>query len=204
MIDVEYVVWDFDGVLNRNVVDGRFVWQDDLEQDTGQSPDAFQKAVFTDVFGEIMRGRVDLLDHIAAWTDHVGYAPGAAAFLEYWFARDALPDERMVMVMEKLAAAGRRQVIATNNEPRRASYIEHEMRFGQRVDRIFSSGRMGCAKPDEEFFETVREALGVAPEQLILVDDSAANVAVAKALGWQAHLFRNLDYSGLEARLGLR
>ncbi len=204
MTDVDYVVWDFDGVLNRNMVEGRFVWQENFERDIGRSLEDFHEAVFTDAFAEIIRGRIDLLDHVAAWTDRVRYAPGAAALLDYWFAKDARPDERMLVVMEKLAAAGRKQAIATNNEARRTAYIENEMNFGQRVEAIFSSGRLGHAKPDRAFFDTVREALGTAPERLLLVDDSAANVAAAEALGWQAHLFRDLDYAGLEARLGFR
>lgn len=203
MIDVDCVVWDFDGVLNRNIVDGRFLWSETLEQDTGHSLESVQAAIFSDAFPEILRGRIDLLDHVAAWAESAGYAPGAAAFLDYWFAKDAQPDPRMLGYMERLAAAGLRQVIATNNEPRRTAYIEREMGFGQRVEAIFSSGRLGCAKPDQEFFDRVRGALGAAPKRLLLIDDSAANVAAAEALGWRAFLFRNLDYPGLEARLGL-
>lgn len=204
MIDVDCVVWDFDGVLNRNMVDGRFVWQEDFERDIRQSLESFQEAIFTDTFPEILRGRIDLLGHVAAWTESVGYAPGAAAILDYWFAKDARPDPRMLENMERLAAAGLQQAIATNNEARRTAYIEQEMGFGRRVEAIFSSGRLGCAKPDREFFDTVREVLGTAAERLLLIDDSAANVAAAEALGWQAFLFRDLDYAGLEARLGLR
>jgi putative hydrolase of the HAD superfamily len=109
--------------------------------------------------------------------------PGAIAFLDYWFARDALPDARMMQIKAGRAARGLRQVIATNNEGRRASYIEHEMEFGQRVEATFSSGRMGPGKPETAFFDTVSKTLGVAADRLILIDDSLANVAAEEGLG---------------------
>ncbi|MEL6242022.1 MAG: HAD family hydrolase [Pseudomonadota bacterium] len=54
--------------------------------------------------------------------------------------------------MQHLNRSNARHVIGTNNERRRAAYIEDQMSFGSLVEQVFASGRIGHAKPDPEFF----------------------------------------------------
>ena len=61
--------------------------------------------------------------------------------------------------------------------------------FGSLVSQIFSSGRIKSAKPDAAFFAHVSDTLKVAPSEILLIDDSATNVRVAKALGWKGFHF---------------
>ena len=60
------IVWDFDGVLNRNVVDGRFIWADRIEADLGIKLDPFSDYIFgSGRIHSIVRGDMDLsLIHI--------------------------------------------------------------------------------------------------------------------------------------------
>ena len=183
------VAWDFDGVLNRNIVDGRFVWADAFETDIGHSLSHFTKTIFKEGFDDVITGKVDLRDHVETWAHEVGYANGADALLSYWFENDALPDKEVGRAMDKLAEQGIRQIIVTNNEARRASYIEREMGFGTRVERVFASGRMGVRKPDPAYFAYVTDALGVEPEQMFLIDDCPKNIPAAIKCGWRAFHF---------------
>jgi HAD superfamily hydrolase (TIGR01509 family) len=50
---------------------------------------------------------------------------------------------------------------------------------------------LGFAKPDPEAFLRASQAAGTQPEQCLFVDDTRANVEAARALGFQAHWFRN-------------
>ena len=197
------LAWDFDGVLNRNIIDGRFVWADGFEADTGQSLDHFTATIFGKAFDEVITGRTDLRERVAAWAADVGYVPGADALLSYWFERDALPDARIGDAMRELSARGVRQIITTNNEPRRARFIETEMGFGTRVERLFASGHMGVRKPDAAFFEQVTDTLGVAPERMFLVDDAACNITAATACGWRAFHFTDQTRTRLGDVLGV-
>lgn len=203
MIDVDCVVWDFDGVVNRNIVDGRFIWSDNLEADLGIPLQLFTNYIFSSKFTDVICGRKDLLEHIGEWIAHSGFGGSAQIILDYWLENDALPDKNVIEIMDQLSATGCRQVIATNNEPRRAHYIGYEMKFGQRVEAIFCSGLLGCAKPDPTFFDAVRKTLGLAADRLVLIDDSATNVAAAEAIGWKGFHFRDYDYASLKKRLGL-
>jgi putative hydrolase of the HAD superfamily len=202
MIDVDYVVWDFDGVLNANIVNGRFIWADHFERDIGASLESFIRAIFNEEFERILCGEKDLLDQVSAWSTAVGCARTAESILRYWFESDSHIDLEMLQILQNVAAAGRKNIIATNNDPRRTLFIENEMEFGARVERVFSSGRMGCLKPDTEFFRQVTDELGVSADRIILIDDSLPNLKAARNLGWQTHHFTG-DYNSLRTRLGL-
>ncbi len=185
---IRCVAWDFDGVLNRNVINGRFVWQDGLAA-FGISQKSFESFMFSDGFWPIMRGEEDLLDRLKRFRKHAGFATEAKELLEFWFEADARPCAQMLALMERAQVAGLRQVIATNNEHRRSAYIENEMGYGARVEKLYSSGRMGVAKPDAAFFRAIEADLGLAPEQILFVDDYRDNVDGAAACGWQVYHF---------------
>lgn len=197
------VAWDFDGVLNRNFIDGRYVWADGFEEDIGQSRDSFERHVFTNDFIDVIVGREDLRDRVQGRINQTGRDWDADTLLAYWFARDARPDLLLLGITEALAQIGVRQVIATNNETRRAHYIEHQMGFGARVEHIFASGRMGVAKPDPVYFARVTETLGTAASDMLLVDDHPLNIEAAMTLGWSAFHFTPETAPNLAAHLPL-
>ena len=186
---IRCIAWDFDGVLNRNVINGRFVWQDGLAA-SGVSQKSFESFMFSDGFWPIMRGEEDLLDRLDRFRKHIGFDASAIELLEFWFEADARPCAQMLALMERAQAAGLRQVIATNNEHRRSSYIEDQMGYGARIEKLYSSGRMGVAKPDAAFFRAIEADLGLAPDQILFVDDYRQNVDGAAACGWQVYHFR--------------
>lgn len=197
---IRCIAWDFDGVLNRNVVDGQFIWQDGLGK-FGIDRLVFEAFMFADGFWPIMRGEEDLLYRLQRFRDHVGFETEAIALLEYWFNADAYPCSQMISLMERVDAAGIRQVIATNNEHRRSSFIENEMGYSKRVEKLFSSGRMGVAKPDPAYFRAIENDLELEPHQILFVDDFKQNIDAAKACGWQVHHFPENGQNELIERL---
>ena len=66
-------------------------------------------------------------------------------------------------------------------------------------DDIVVSGEECVAKPDLRIYEICERRFGRAPQELFFIDDNPANVAAARARGWQAHLFEGPE--GLEAEL---
>ena len=200
-MSIELVVWDFDGVLNANMIGGRFVWADRMQDDLGIDPNAFSDFLFASgLIRAVVRGEHDLLEVCADWLAQNGHAVPARAFLSYWFEQDARPDPAVIAWMQAHPA---RQVIGTNNETHRSAFIETAMGFSRLVERVFSSGRLGVAKPEAGFFEAIEEWSGVAPGRILLVDDSAPNVAAVEARGWQGFHFTEATRAALPERLGL-
>lgn len=54
---------------------------------------------------------------------------------------------------------------------------------------VVVSGAEGVVKPDPEIFHIACRRSGLAPADLLFVDDSAANIAAADALGFHTHHF---------------
>lgn len=193
------IAWDFDGVLNKNVEHGVFVWKRNFERDIGVPEVMFSEFVFrSGRFAEVLIGNRDIRDLVAEWVDHSGCLKSPDEILDYWFEKDALPDTRMIGFLKRAAVAGFRNVIATNNEARRASFIEHEMGFGVHTDRIFAAGPMGVKKPDPQFFRQIQTEMDVSPSYMLLIDDARENTEAASALGWQAFQFEPGAYDALE------
>lgn len=201
---IKAIAWDFDGVLNRSFVDNRFIWQDNFEADIGHSIESFTQLVFQTDFKRILTGQEDVRDRVALWAKTVGYEKSPDSVIDYWFRNEALPDAEVLELMSTLSQHGIRQVIATNNEHRRANYIENDMGFGKRVEHVFASGRIGLAKPDPAFFEHITQALNITPGEMLLVDDHAGNIQAAQQLGWQAFHFTDQTRDQLKATLNLQ
>ncbi|MEO1919466.1 MAG: HAD-IA family hydrolase [Paracoccaceae bacterium] len=198
---IDTIVWDFDGVLNCNMVDGRIVWGDGFEAEFGHSFETFSEMIFADKFSEILIGEMNLMDAVADWAGTVGYHGDLRNILEFWFQSDYNLDNK---VMGWLAASKRsnlRNVMGTNNEAMRTQFIAEDLGFAERMDRIFASGLMGVAKPDEVFFDMVSDELSIEPDAILLIDDRADNIEAAEACGWQVHWFDGQDYAGLQAKL---
>ena len=199
------IAWDFDGVLNANIRDGRFIWSDGFERFTGQSLAVFKEYVFGDNFIPVITGREDVRARVATWARQMGYAPGPDAILDYWFSTDFFPDKQVLSLVDTLCAEGVQNVLATNNERRRVARIAEHKEFGSRMQRIFASGELGVCKPNAEFFDAIGQQLGQEAARLVLVDDSAANVRAAQDCGWNAFHFTSKSRVDLAAWLnGIR
>lgn len=56
---------------------------------------------------------------------------------------------------------------------------------------IVVSGDEKIAKPDPRIFALAAARFGHAPERMLFIDDNAANIAAARALGWHVHHFHD-------------
>lgn len=194
------IAWDFDGVLNRNVIDGRFIWSDTFEQDLGLPLSSFTSYVFEEGrFREVLWGRGDLRALVQDWLNLEETTLTADAFLRYWFERDAHPDAEVLGWVDRLTDT---QVIATNNEAHRARFLWEDMGFSRRMTHLFAAGPMKAAKPDASFFQQIETWAGPTAE-LLLIDDHPPNIEAAQALGWEVFHFTDATRADLPGVLGL-
>ncbi len=56
-------------------------------------------------------------------------------------------------------------------------------------DRVFISAEMKLAKPSPDFFRAVLDALSLSPEDVVMIDDNARNLAGAREAGIDGILF---------------
>lgn len=200
-LSFDLVVWDFDGVLNRNLPQETYVWAPSIAADRGLDPVSFEEVVFgSGRFAEVMRGKLDLLDVVEDWLSGQGSEEEADMFLAHWFAHEATPDEEAGRWLD---LCRQRKVIGTNNEPRRAGYIETVMGFGARVEQVFASGRIGAVKPEAGFYRAIEDWSGASPGRILLIDDNEKYIAGAHRCGWNAFHFTDDSRHRLPGILGI-
>lgn len=109
------------------------------------------------------------------------------------------PIEGSHALVERLAARGVPLFCLTNF----GDELWHAFRATQPIFDLFEhiviSGVEKVAKPEARIYAILEERSGHAGAELFFTDDNPANIAAAKARGWDAHLFA--DARSLEAQL---
>lgn len=147
------------------------------------------------------RGRAEAVAAIAArW-------PGRAAVMDGFFDRFHLTIRERIEgsweVLQAVRDAGAQPWALTNWGP---ETWPDALRLHPDLREVFAgivvSGHEGVVKPERAIFDLLCARAGVVPDACFFIDDSAANVAGARAAGWQAHHF--VGPEGLRADLSER
>ncbi len=96
-----------------------------------------------------------------------------------------------VKLIEELKAAGHRLFFLSNMPKPMATHLETNFPLHEWFDGGVFSGRVNFVKPGPEIFELACKHFGVTPESCVFLDDHPENIDAAKALGWDALLFKS-------------
>lgn len=177
---------DVDGVLiTGRPEDGRF-WAADLERDLGIALDDLRARLFGPHWADIVVGRRDLREVLTECLPHLAPTVSVERFMNYWFSRDARVDGTVLAEVDWLRARGVAVFLATNQEHYRARHLMDHLELNRRVGGIAYSARLGARKPEPAFFRAAAALAGHAPQDLLLVDDTDANIEAARQAGWRA------------------
>lgn len=177
---------DVDGVIVHGPPGG---WAVDMERDLGLSRITLQQHFFTPHWEDVVLGRAGLHERLAPVLAE--YAPHLTceALTAYWFARDAVLDERLLADLARLRRDGVALHLATVQEHERARYLWDTLRLRDRFDVMHYAADLGRAKPDPAFFAAVEARSGFRSDGLALLDDREDNVRAARAAGWRGLLW---------------
>lgn len=90
------------------------------------------------------------------------------------------------VVLERIARLrqeGYATALLTNSFKEFREYLEAKVDFGL-FDVVVDSSEVGHRKPEPAIYSIVAERLGVSPDQIVYLDDFAANLVGAQAAGW--------------------
>jgi putative hydrolase of the HAD superfamily len=119
-----------------------------------------------------------------------------------------IPRERIAAI-EQIRKHYKIFLMSNTNEIHYDLYIRDlQLRFGyNEFDELFNKSYFSFAehleKPDPRFFELILDHEGLLPEETLFIDDTAANIKVAKSLGINTYhisreeLVRNLFQNGV-------
>ena len=184
------VFWDFGGVILSSPFDAFNEYEranglpiDFIRTVNSRHPD-------TNAWALIERREVDAVefDHLfAAESEALGHrVPG----------RDVLGmlhgsvRPEMVIALDRVIAAGFVTACLTNNvsSDRAAGTSDDHARpevdaVMARFDHVIESSKVGCRKPEPQFYEIACAAAGVEPAQVVFLDDLGINLKPARAMG---------------------
>jgi HAD superfamily hydrolase (TIGR01509 family) len=147
-------------------------------------------------------GRISQTENIRRIAARLGLSPELARemIFEGWASQ---PDEALARFVDGLRSAGTTVAALTNN-----TSTERELLSRPELARLFdlaiSSADAGLQKPDEAFYRHAETRLGAAAADIVFVDDVAANIEAAKALGWRGVWFRSTEQAIAEIEAALR
>jgi putative hydrolase of the HAD superfamily len=185
MVVIKALLFDADGVIQRPP--STFGAQ--LAALLG-SDRADVQALIADVFAAeepALAGASDFGEDLAALFTRHQIAARASDALDLWKAIEIDPD--MQAAVTTLRASGLCCCLATNQHASRGRYMSSVLGYHALFDREFYSYQLGFAKPDHGYFRAIVDALEIAPEQLLFIDDHAPNIEGAREVGLNAELF---------------
>lgn len=114
----------------------------------------------------------------------LGYRGDEAEFVSAWEEIFEV-NEPMVELVEALH--GRYPLyLLSNTSDIHVDYMLKKFPFFERFSDAVYSYRVCCSKPDPAIYTLAAKQFGVAPERTVFIDDLAANIASANAIGFRA------------------
>jgi glucose-1-phosphatase len=168
----------------------------------GMPPEAVAaRFTFDENYAAHERGEIGAAEYFASLRRSLGIELSDAQFLAGWNAiivRE-IPGVRALLG----AAAGRRPLYLFSNtgQTHRAHWQPQYRELLRPFSEVFLSCEIGLRKPDPEAFAFVVGRIGVPAERILFLDDTAENVAGARAAGLRA--FQVHSPAELAAALGL-
>ena len=184
------IIFDVGGVLVRTVDRGP---RTELATRLGMTYEALDELVFGGERGyQTQRGEISSESHWKYVCAQVGWpVHDWLNFRQTFFAGDVL-DNNIMEEIRQLHANYKTAIISNAFDDLR-SVLENEWQITDAFDAITISGEVGIMKPDERIFQISLQALALAPEAAIFIDDFAHNVEAARQLGMQAIHFRDRE-----------
>ncbi|MGO3928942.1 HAD-IA family hydrolase [Rhodopseudomonas pseudopalustris] len=206
---VEAVIWDFGGVLTSSPFEAfaRFESERGLPADIIRRTNATNH--FENAWAKFERTEVDL-DTFDALFAAESLALGAEVR-----GKDVLPllyGELRPEMVEALRIVGEnfKTGCITNNLPAnaigsasgRTLYVAEVMAL---FDHVIESAKIGLRKPDPKIYQMMTDALGVAPNNCVYLDDLGVNLKPAREMGMTTIKVASADQAiaELEAATGL-
>jgi putative hydrolase of the HAD superfamily len=159
---------------------------------TREAAEALVDAIFQGFagdWGEFDRGVLAVPELVRRLAARTGLRPDEVHRVIEAVPAELVPLPGTVALIERLRAVGRQRYFLSNMP---LPFVEHlEANYPMRAwfDGGIYSSQVHVIKPAPAIFALLQARYALDPAQTLFIDDSPANVAAARAAGWQAHLF---------------
>jgi putative hydrolase of the HAD superfamily len=205
-LDGVVVALDVDGVVLDSEREGASSWQLAVADQFGVDPWELDRFFFDRWWPEVIVGRTSIEEALESVIAEADWTVSVDALLESWFEADFWPCTDVIAAGNSWSQRGARLALVTNQEHRRAAYVEARLDEMVPVDRMVYSAALGRLKSEPEFFVEATRVL-TEPEgvhSIVFLDDTIDNVEVARRAGWTAvHFEAGSSSERMEEALGV-
>ncbi len=186
---IKAIIFDVDGVLFRGQdVNGRYLWSSSIKEDLGLTKKHFEKIYPEAEWYAVTTGKLDTKEHLTTvfkdpLFQDLGLTPDV--YINYWLEHDRYVDLEMIDFVKSLHILA---YIGTNQDPYRTKHIVNLV--GAVFKKCFSSCHIGYIKPEKEFYTYIEKDLNLKPHELLLIDDTKANIDGAESQGWHTYFYK--------------
>lgn len=179
--DIKVVLFDLGGVLVQ--LNG-LPFEDEWFPDPKIKP-VLHEWTIADTYRRFESGKATALEFADFTIDELSLKTDSTAFLDKFKQWPGPLFSGVLDVIKKLRQQNK-VAIYSNISDLHWPRLMREMQLEGHFDHYFASYQIGFAKPDPQGFLYVAEQMGYQPEQILFIDDNAANVESAKKLGYIA------------------
>jgi len=178
------VLFDIDGVVIKKAK----VFSIRLSESRGVGIGEVLK-FFKGEFQECLVGKKDLKLVLPKYLKLWGIKDNLESILDFWFSGEAEINYEVLEKVRELRLGGIKCYLATNNEQYRVEYLMNNLNLSTEFDGVFASFKLGCKKPDPEFYREIMKKIGIEnPREIEFWDDDEENVEGAKRFGFVVKL----------------
>ena len=145
------------------------------------------------------RGTIEVEPLVARIVARTGLAPTEVRAVVDEVPHELQPMPDTVALLRRLHALGQRLYFLSNMPAPYADHLQRSHRFLELFADGLYSARERLIKPESAIFDLAAYRFGRPAGELLFFDDVPANVAAARAAGWQARLF--IDAEGCASDL---
>lgn len=178
---VSFIYFDVNGCLVHSFHEAII----ELAKTSGASADAVETA-FWHYNADVCRGVMSMNDFNARMAERLDITE--VDWQKYYF--DTI--RPVTQMQELLGWASQRYKVGllTNIMPGQLATMKRSGHIPNiAYDAIIDSSEVGSIKPEPEIYQIAQEKAGCPPEEILLIDDSRANLMAAERLGWKVMWF---------------
>jgi len=174
------VIFDFGGVLGPRSNNWSSTHHN-ISKLTGLPPESLAKTLEAMTF-DMETGRASVQDF---WKKVIEMSPNKLTKeeLEEAYEANFRGNDEVFEMAKELKSKDYRVAILSNASKRWMSFKITRFHLREIFDKIYSSASLGMIKPNPEIYKYVLHDLGVAPDEVIFIDDLPENIKAANALG---------------------
>ena len=191
LLDMGGVVLDIDprGVLS--------FWADAAGEDVEPLMERWR---IDDAYKALEIGAIDFAEYTEALSRRLGIELSANQWREGWNALLGEPYPAVAEMLPRLASRVPLYCFSNTNAIHEAVWQSRLAGLLPSFEKVYASWRIGCRKPDVDAYLHVAADMGIAPADIVFLDDNRANIEGALAAGLHARLAAGEEATAAQLR----